>query len=342
MATAKNKLLILGLTVSFFFACKADKKHETPSFYFWKTEFNLSNLEKINLAHLQVRHLYVRMFDVVWDETLKEAKPIGILEDNGELQAFQVTPVIYIKNKVFKNLSAQQSKTLAGLVANQVSKMSTKYNFGYDEIQLDCDWTETTKTQFFTFLKSIKSLTNLTTSSTIRLHQIKYKKRSGVPPCDKGVLMFYNIGKINALQNRNSIFNTVDAEKYSSYINSYPIPLSAALPIYSWGIHCRAGKVKQILPRREYVDFSNNAYFEIDTPFVRVKEAIVFKGIAFEKNDYIKIEAINSETCFKAAQILQKNAPENGYEDVIFFDIDAHSMNHFNHEKITDIYNLLP
>lgn len=342
METVKKSLILILIVATLLLSCKSEKKHQAPSFYYWKTEFALSNIEKINLAHLKVKHLYVKMFDVVWDYDENETRPVGILEDNGELSDYSITPVIYLKNEVFKNLDLIGSKKLAKNVVEQVSKMSSKYNFTYNELQLDCDWTALTKDKFFEFLKKIKSLTNLTVSSTIRLHQIKYKKKTGIPPCDKGVLMFYNMGEINTSKSRNSIFNPDDAKKYSSFIKSYPLPLSAALPIYSWGIHSRSGKVKQLLPRREFVDFIDNDNFKIDSPFVRVINPIVYKGIAFEKNDYIKIESINSEACMKAAEILKENAPKEGYLDIIFFDLDEHTINHFNHEKITDIYDLLP
>lgn len=322
--------------------CNSEPQHDQPNFYFWKTTFVLSDYEKITLNHLKVNHLYVRMFDVAWDNEKQEANPVGILNAGEDMLNYEVTPVVYIKNVVFKKLDLAQSKTLAALVYRQVSMMSDKYRFRSDELQLDCDWTESTMEKYFAFLSELKRISQLHISVTIRLHQIKYKEKTGIPPADYGVLMFYNMGKIDAEPNRNSIYNKEDALKYVEYIQAYPKPLAVALPIFSWGIHCRNGQVKRILPRREYVDFSEHSSFAIDSPYVRVIEPVVYKGIAFEKNDYIKLEYIDQQKCEEAAQMLKEHAPKKGFVKVLFFDLDEHSLNHFNHEEITDIYQLLP
>lgn len=331
---------MLGIFAS---SCKNDKQHNSPSFYYWKTVYELSPMEKITLSHLKVEKLYLRLFDVVWDAEKQQASPEGLLKVNDDLSRFAIVPVVYINNEVFIELPDDKISQFAYLVHQQLKEMAVNRNFTFTEYQLDCDWTQSTQKSYFKFLKALKQLDKQwLQTATIRLHQIKYKNKTGVPPVDEGVLMFYNMGEINAKPYNNSIFNAKDANKYSRFIAQYPLPLSAALPIYSWGIHCRAGKVKNILPRRQFIDFLDEEYFMIDTPFVRVTKTTVYKGIAFDQNDYIKIEAVTPAMCLEAASILDKNAPKDGYRNIIFYDLDEHTINRFPHEKITDIYDLLP
>ena len=58
------------------------------------------------------------------------------------------------------------------------------------------------------------------------------------------------------------------------------------------------------------------------------------------KNYYIYCRSGNRSG--KAAEILKDNAPTKGYRNIIFYDLDEHTINRFPHEKITDIYDLLP
>ena len=65
------------------------------------------------------------------------------------------------------------------------------------EIQLDCDWNSSTQKKYFNLIEEMKlypTWENIVWSATIRLHQLKYPKQTGVPPVNKGVLMFYNMG----------------------------------------------------------------------------------------------------------------------------------------------------
>ena len=103
-----------------------------------------------------------------------------------------------------------------------------EFFFAIKEIQIDCDWTDSTRNRFFRFTRTLGKLAHAEhslISATIRLHQIKYFERTGIPPVDRGVLMFYNMGKLAAASERSSIFNTEDAEKYTSRLSQYPLPM---------------------------------------------------------------------------------------------------------------------
>jgi hypothetical protein len=50
------------------FAChsRADSPPARRAFYYWRTTFSLSDVERRAIADLGVTRLYVRAFDVVW------------------------------------------------------------------------------------------------------------------------------------------------------------------------------------------------------------------------------------------------------------------------------------
>ena len=79
-------------------------------------------------------------------------------------------------------------------------------------------------------------------SATIRLHQVKYREETGVPPVDYGVLMYYNMGHISAM-GANSIYDRSTALRYLGKLREYPLPLDIALPMFAWGVHSADGQV---------------------------------------------------------------------------------------------------
>ncbi len=77
---------------------------------------------------------------------------------------------------------------------------------------------------------------NIAVSATLRLHQIKYHQKTGVPPVRKGILMFYNMGSPTRMDVQNSMLDLDIAKQYIGNLESYPLPLDVALPLFSWGV----------------------------------------------------------------------------------------------------------
>jgi len=338
-----SKIITILLLAIVLFGCNTEKREDAPVFYFWKTTYELTAIEKLTLTQLKCKKMYVRLFDVVWDEQNNAPTPIAKLKTIDTLSKFTIVPVVYFKNEVFVNIADSAIAFFAQQVAEQINIMAANRNFDFTEYQMDCDWTETSQHKYFAFLTEIKKkLGNKTLNCTLRLHQIKYRRKTGIPPVDKGTVMFYNMGKLSTKIKDNSIFNANDAEKYSNYIHDYPMRLDAALPIFSWAIQCRKNKIVNLLPRRELLDFADTSIFFYDDKYIRVKNTVIYKGILFKINDYIKLETISEEDCEAAARILAKNAPKEGFENILYFDLDEKTITRFNHEKIRDIHILLP
>ncbi|WP_435356130.1 hypothetical protein [Emticicia sp. SJ17W-69] len=305
------------------------------SFYYWKTSVSLTKNETDLLTN--VRTIYVRYFDIKWDK-----KPIPVAKvdfTNFSFKNTSITPVIYIKNEVFTNISEKEIRDLSNRTLELLDKINTIIGIKSNkEIQIDCDWSDETKSKYFDFLKNLKEKYEHTISVTIRLHQIKYYSKTGIPPCDKGVLMFYNMGKLGNLD-RNSIYNNYDASQYVKYVKNYPLFLDVALPIFRWGYVLRNRRIINLLSKIDDEELKRQIFIkQIDKQHFQFLEGMYWKGIYFQKNDEIVIEKITQKELFHAANLLSKyiKHPSN----TIFFDLDSANISHFSHEEFFQVSSL--
>lgn len=294
---------IIALSV-LLHSCKQDSKR---AFYYWKTVFRLSLFEKKYLDDLKVEKLYIRFFDVTWDEATLKALPLAEIQfEQKPDSAKEIVPVIYIVNKTL--IHTTDLPKLTSHILNQTDMICHTNKITFREMQIDCDWTDKTKNQYFALLNLLKTALRkrgIKISATIRLHQIKYKKITGIPDVDSGMLMYYNMGKISPDSVTNSIFSPADAEKYTEHLSAYPLPLDVALPAFSWGIHIRNERVIELLNNLDASDFQDQAYFQNQGKHTVVAtHSFFYKGFYFMKNDLVKIEEISPQMCAAAANQL--------------------------------------
>lgn len=318
------------------------KKAPERAFYYWKTRFTLTPSDRQLLHSLQVKKLYVRFFDVDWEEANGEAIPKGKIEFVSPINKdLSIIPVVYITNKTFLHVKGNNAEMLAEKVFRQVNIMARKNNITYSELQFDCDWTESTRTAYFDFINHIKRLSEKQKSvitATIRLHQIKYYKLTGIPPVDRGMLMYYNMGKIDTVATNNSIFNTNDAAKYVAYTKNYPLPMDVVLPAFSWGVQIRKGKVINLLSSLSMADFKNNANFipVCDNQF-RVKQSFFCKGFYLMQDDLIKVEQTTPQLCKQAAMQVAKNMKSPA--TVAVHHLDSLNLTQYEPKDFEEIFN---
>jgi hypothetical protein len=293
-------------------ACESSPERKI-SFYYWQTNFHLSDVEKQSLNENGVTALYVRYCDVDFKPGTREPVTVSPLRIDTPIN---ITPVVFIKNRVFE--------ANTDWLADSIFKFITAYKKEYSMVQFDCDWTEGTKQSYFNFLRRYKQLSNKPVSATIRLHQVKYPKRSGIPPVDHAVLMYYNMGKIDAGQ-QNSIYDKATANKYNSYISDYPLPMDAALPIFSWGLKIRDGRVVELLNKIYFSHFKNDSNFSVLSGNRFVTKNACFKGgYYFAKNDVIKIENISADQLLEMADQLSDHPKK--IKNIIFYDLDSSNL----------------
>lgn len=317
----------------YFFSCKKNVTETETSFYYWKTKFHLSQTEKNNLKELNTKALYVRFFDVDISEGTDKPLPVGVLEGIDSIpKNINCIPVVFITNRTFLNLNKGH---VALLAKNSVSKInSIKTN--YTELQFDCDWSGKTKENYFFFLEEVKKHIpkDVKLTCTIRLHQVKYTFKTGVPPVSRGMLMFYNMGDLSDINGENSIYSTKIAEKYTSSLKTYDLPLDVALPIFKWYVHYRSNSVIGLITKNEVPKINDTIHFsqqENNTKF-NVKTDHLENGIFYKKDDVLKYETISREQLIEAAELLQQNLKKENRK-IVFYDLDENNIN--NYEKET-------
>lgn len=319
----KNKILI-GFVFLLLLSCNKTKE-PIVSFYYWKTIFKLSPAEKEVLQDNNVTKLYIRYFDIGLHPQTQEPIPISPIHFQETSNGFEIVPVVFIKNKVMlqTNLDVEN---LAQKTFRLVEEINIKNKIVSKEIQIDCDWTLDSKDNYLKFIERFKKLSHKKLSATIRLHQVKYFKKTKIPNVDSGVLMFYNMGSI-APDSLNSIYSSKIAERYLKSLKKYPLHLDFALPIYSWGVHIRNEKVIGLRSKLNLNELKKDKNFEqIDAIFFKVKKATYKNGVFYEENDKLKIESISAEDLKKMAQELDENLAQKPNE-IIFYDLDEFNIN---------------
>jgi hypothetical protein len=301
---------------------KEKAKVTNRGIYFWKTKYDISLIEEEFLNKNAIAKQYIRFFDVDIDEKSGEARPVSPIVF-AKLPKGIIIPTVFIRNVVFQKTI--ETDTLAKNVIKYIKQIADKQHINFKEIQIDCDWTLSTKDAYFNFLEKIKTYSKRTISVTIRLHQVKFKEKTGVPLADKGVLMVYNTGNWRELGKSNSLFDTNDIMPYLTNLNAYPLDLNIALPIYEQNLLYRNGRFTRFL--NEYRTTKTEHIFESDTSIAggSVRAGDVLKH---EKPDFKGLEYIKKE-------ILE--GLKNQKTEIIFFHLDQKHINNYTHEQIKNL-----
>ncbi|MBK9034719.1 MAG: hypothetical protein IPL61_26220 [Myxococcales bacterium] len=333
-------LLVLAVVLACRAAPKVEKGPARRAFYFWRTTLALSGAERRALAELGVERLYVRMFDVAWvDGAPARLGPIA-----GGAAAVpagvEVVPVVYLKNEVFAHVGADGVAALAADTWGAVAERAAALGFAPRELQLDCDWTDTTRARFFEFVRAVRGRlpAGAALSATIRLHQVKYRERTGVPPVDRGMLMFYNMGRFSADPEARAIFDPAAAERYLARLADYPLPLDGALPIWSWTIHLRDDQVEGLLQSTDPDELAALDFVRPAGPDrYQVTRTTFLHGTLLRAGDILKIEVTGpSETQAAAGMLAAHLAAVSPPRTIALFDLSErnlarHDLTHLDH-----------
>ncbi|MDN5090877.1 hypothetical protein [Aliarcobacter butzleri] len=285
--------LILVFALIVFSYNKTQKKDIQISFYSWENSFEEQNINE---------KLYIKVLDVNFSTKLE------LLKTNLKETPKNFIPVIYITNETMKNVDYS-------LVSKAI--LETLKNYKFDEIQIDCDWSLSTKSNYFNLLEDLKEKLNKTISATIRLHQIKYYTKTGIPPVDYGVLMYYNMSNIGDFNTKNSILDNEIAKKYHYNFDTYPLKLKLALPLYSQAIQFREEKAISLFEGVEEKDF-NNDFEKLENNRYKVLNSHYFKGRYIYKDDIFRLENSNEQD-IKIALKDFLDLSKNRYDEVIFY-----------------------
>lgn len=323
-----KKIILLGIGLCLFFACNQQEK-PSISLYYWKTIFALSVTEENFLKENQVKKLYIRYFDIDVNQKTQLPFPRTPIRFEVTPKNIEIIPVVYIKNEVMLNKKLDITD-LAQKTNDYINQINLKNQIQIREIQIDCDWTLESRDTYMRFIETFKKNSARKLSATIRLHQIKYFKKTFIPNVDQGVLMYYNMGKI-APDSLNSIYDRNIANRYLASLQKYPLDINIAVPIYSWGIHIRDGKVIGLRNKIDISQIKNNSSFVLTkkNSFL-VKNSTYKNGVFYKKNDWLKLESISQNDLLEMANDLENNINQNPKE-IIFYDLDEFNIR--NYEK---------
>jgi hypothetical protein len=294
--------------------CDLNDTVKRNSIYYWRTTFELDSAETTFLKRHNVTRMYLRMFDVATEHDFLnnalEVVPIATTKFVTPVpENVEIVPVAYITIDALRAMKGHE-RNFAGLLADRLCAMALYNKCGaIREIQLDCDWTKTTKGVFDFLCQSVRDTLQtrgIRLSATIRLHQLQETP----PPVDRGVLMLYNTGALKQLDTKNSILHIDDVKPYLK-TNQYALPLDYAYPVFGWGVK-----------------------FEGDT----------FAGIVSEDakplnaKEMVRHERPAATEILNVKQLVEKHLgkPANSH---ILYHLDDSQLTHYTDDEISEIYH---
>ena len=300
-------LLSIGLTLS----CSKPKPMPTTmrSVYYWSTTLNMDSVKTAFMRNYDISRMYIRYFDVVADQSGR-AVPNATLKFATDVpQGIDIVPTVFVMPECLR----QDRSRLASLIVKRVVQMNeTNDVYNVKEIQIDCDWTQSTRQLYAEFMQAMMRechSRHLKLSSTIRLHQLAQTP----PPADRGVLMMYNTGDATDIRCHKPILDMHDAAPYLPRLNDYKLKLSTAYPIFTWRIPFRGGR---------FVGFIHN---DGEYPIL--------------PSDSIALRQPSAADIIEAVNVIGSRRPDANNE-IILFDLNNHNINRLKHKDYEKILNM--
>lgn len=321
-----SRLLFLWLLIIGMSACK--HSDHTHAFYYWRSNVKIDTVERRYFRALEAQKLYIRLFDV--------DNEAGLPLPQGMIQGFDATqlntdyiPVVFMTNRCFENSTLTNNQQLAEKVNGLIKQICDSNKISpVREIQIDCDWTLSTRAAYFAFLKALQKQSKKQLSCTVRLHQLKYFEKTGVPPVDRAVIMCYATSNPNEISEGNSILDLKLLKNYCARINEYPLPFDLALPLYSWAVvtnHLGNYKLINGLTRK---DLEQNKDLEpmADGTF-KTRGDMVLSGLFLNKDFSVRAEEIDPATIQQAQRYFQEKV--HSRYSIIYYHLDRKFLNRF-------------
>jgi hypothetical protein len=342
-ADRMRQLKLAGLllfTVILVSSCSPHgSKRINRGFYYWKSNFRLERADDDTLTRLGVSYLYIKFFDVVWSNG---AKPVSKIRFTVPPPPhLRVVPTVFITNDTFKKITSASVADLAHKISFKIRRICATNGLPLFEIQIDCDWTDSTRQKYFDLLKQLQKelrSDHIQISATIRLHQIKYYRRTGVPPVDRGVLMFYNMADPTDYDTDNSILDLNIARRYTQNLRCYPLSLDVALPLFSWGVVFQDRRFIGLARGYRRVDLKRPAFEPYRERFFRATANVYLHGTQLYRGDLIRIEESTYDQCRQSAAWIKRNLKPDPHRRVLFFHFDQTDIGVMGLEKLDQIY----
>lgn len=324
-------------------SCTTEDEEISRSFYYWQSNFQLSVAEKHTLENLEIKKLYIKFFDIKWEASAGQPIPVASIQFREAIpENIHFVPVIFITNETLLNLNSEEIKTLAFKTSKKLEDILQENKLATPgEIQLDCDWNASTSEKYFLLIEEMKkfpSWEKTQWSATLRLHQIKYAEDTGIPPVNRGMLMFYNMGNIEDLTSKNSIYEKEIAGSYLEKVSDYPLPLDAAIACYSWGLLFEHNRLLKIFYPLYAQNIPDSLFAKQGENIFTAKDNFYFEGTFINSGNTLKLETMSPQLSLESAEILageMKNKPFS----VILYHLDSNIVNNYSDENFEAIFS---
>jgi len=291
----KSFLPLLFILLSLTSCDKADNLSSKIDYYHWKQNYEVS--EKSS-----VKPTFIKLIDIGYD---KDSSLVDIKTTMFRTSpASTITPVIYIDNEVMKVSNALE---LSSKIIAIIEKSALENRFNYEFISIDCDWSDMSRENYFTLIKSLKLKSKKKISVTLRLHQIAHFEKSGVPPAHKGILMYYNMSDFKDLETKNYILDVDVAKAYHKNFKSYPLELDLALPLYSQATIIRFSRVVGLIEGVYEKQLDTKIFKPIGNNHYEVLSEHYLNGRLLYKGDKIRLDFVKIKELKRAVSELKKD-----------------------------------
>lgn len=319
------------------------------SVYYWKTNFEIFNADSLFLQEHSIDRIYLRMFDVDaqynYSVDLLQTIPIATTKfSSSKPDGVEIVPTVFITLDALRDSKGSEAELAARIVKRVLNMCSYHDLEPVQEVQFDCDWTESTRPEFDNLCKAAKKILHeqgIALSGTIRLHQVAQAEY----PFDKGVLMLYNTGAIKDPETSNSIISYDDVNKYlgvKSRIKKFQEArkhncqiIDFAYPTFSWGVAFdRNGNFDGIIPILDYE--ARPELEKIKEGVFRVKELMSFKGgMYLFSGETIRAEYSDFSEVKKVKRLVESTLGTSGSN--IIFHLDSRNLSKYEGHEIETI-----
>ena len=347
MQNCLSKALFISLVFIGLASCSGETREVKRAFYYWKAG-DLNNYEAHFFEEAKAEKLYVKIFEITNDD-LQGSIPIAksYMKLSTEfIKSTEIVPCIFVENDVISKSTDEQLIDLAENTVFLVKKFlddklikNSADKIRCNELQIDCDWMESSKNQYFKFLEAIKKHWDKELSCTLRLYPYKFEELMGVPPVDKVMLLCYNLLDPRTNNEKNSILDLQELEKYIVTDKTYPLPLDIGLPTYSSCYQFSNGQFDEIshgvssnleqacLPSDDYLWYTVKTDTSLDYHY-------------YKKGQRLKIERVTAETLLAATKLIVENIELAEVPTVALYHLDENELINYNHETLDSIYLL--
>lgn len=281
---------------------------------------------------------YVRFFDIDLPEGSAGPVPVSRLEWGRPLPD-TLAAAIFFTTRALEAVPTDSLPALARKTWRLLEQMSRAAGVHLAEVQMDCDWTLSLRDKYFHFLSAFRQMlpADRVLSATIRLHQVKWAGRTGVPPVDRGMLMVYNTGDVRDPATRNSILETEVLQQYLTGFEAYPLPLDVVWPVFGWGVVFREGRFVRLISPLSAAALRDTARFaEAGDHHFAVRQSTYLEGHYLYAGDTIRLEAVPFDTLLLAARMLRQAMPRPP-ERVAFYHLNPLVPQNWTHEQLRRI-----